>query len=200
MTVTGDLISEATAELRRVLAGTLDADWSVPAGDLEWTCRETGEHIADDLFSYASQVLARPTRGYLPVEARLESRATPETLIRVVAMCGDLLRLAVAATPRDARAWHPNGVSDPEGFAAMGIVEVLVHTHDIAIGLGVEWRPPGGLSAPVLLRLFPDAPSGDPSDVLLWCTGRAALGELPRQTQWRWDSSVRRQPSRKSSR
>jgi len=39
--------------------------------------------------------------------------------------------------------------------------------------------------------LFPDAPAGEPDQVLLWCAGRAPLGELSRRTQWRWDGTVR---------
>jgi hypothetical protein len=105
-------------------------------------------------------------------------------------MCGELLRLAVCAAPATARAWHPHGTSDPDGFAAMGIVETIVHTYDIGRGLGLTWTPPGDLSAAVLARLFPAAPAGDPSAVLLWCTGRTALGDRPRLTEWRWDSTV----------
>jgi hypothetical protein len=65
-----------------------------------------------------------------------------------------------------------------------------VHTYDIARGLGSDWRPPAELCVPVLQRLFPDAPDGDPTDVLLWCTGRAALGDKDRLAQWRWWSEV----------
>ena len=28
----------------------------MPAGDLDWDCRETVEHMADDLFAYAGQL------------------------------------------------------------------------------------------------------------------------------------------------
>lgn len=191
MIVMPDLVTEATSEMRRALGDSLNSDWNVLAADLEWSCRGTGAHVADDLFSYASQVLAQPLDNYLPIEATVDDEATPEELLRSTAMCGELLRLAAASVPRDVRAWHPYGTSDPEGFAAMGIVEVLVHTHDIAGGLGVEWKPPPSLCAPVLLRLFPDAPQGDPSEVLLWSTGRAELGDRPRLASWRWDSSVR---------
>jgi len=192
MTLMPDLVSEATAEMWRALGDSLNSDWNVLAADLEWSCRGTAAHVADDLFSYASQVLAQPLDNYLPIEATVDVEATPEDLLRSVAMCGELLRLAAASAPRDVRAWHPCGTSDPEGFAAMGIVEVLVHTHDIAGGLGVEWEPPRELCAPVLLRLFPNAPQGVPSEVLLWATGRAELGDRPRLADWRWDSSVRR--------
>jgi hypothetical protein len=73
----------------------------------------------------------------------------------------------------------------------MGVVETLVHAYDIAAGLGLDWRPPAELCAPALGRLFPEAPPGDPSAVLLWCAGREVLGGRPRQADWRWDATVR---------
>jgi uncharacterized protein (TIGR03083 family) len=176
--------------MTRGLTPALDRDWGVSAGDLDWSCRDTAAHIADDLFSYASQVIAQPAAGYLPIEVVLDPTATNEDLLRAVSMCGSLLAQAVRAADPDARGWHPYGTSDPGGFAAMGVVETLVHTHDIARGLGLEWTPPAQLCAPVLARLFPRAPQGDPSEVLLYCTGRTGLGDRPRLQTWSWDSSV----------
>lgn len=192
MTVTADLISSSTASMQQALVDAVDRDWRVAAGDLDWSCRDTTVHVADDLFSYASQVVAQPSQGYLPIEATVEAAAAPDSLLQCVVMCGELLSLAVSTAAPNTRAWHPNGTSDPEGFAAMGVTEVLVHTYDVASGLAIAWAPPPELSEPALLRLFPDAPPGDPSAVLLWCTGRAALADRPRQTRWRWDSAVRR--------
>lgn len=42
------------------------------------------------------------------------------------------------------RAFHPFPFrhAGREGFAAMGIAEVLLHTHDIAEGLGIAYEPP----------------------------------------------------------
>jgi hypothetical protein len=191
MSVTAGQIRDATSEMQRALGDAADADWSVAAGDLDWSCWSTGGHIADDLFSYASQVIAQPTRGYLPIEANIEARATPAELLESVVMCGGLLGLAVSSASPAARAYHPCGISDPEGFAAMGVLEVLVHTHDIASGLGILWTAPDELCKGVLDRLFPDAPAGSPAAVLLWCAGRAPLGGEPRRSTWRWDSSVR---------
>ncbi len=185
-----DLITIATAETQRALDPVIDRDWSVRAGDLEWTCRHTAAHIADDLFSYASQVVAQPADSYLPVEAAVDLAATPQQLLSCVTMCGELLRLAVVAAPAASLAWHPDGTSDPDGFAAMGITETLVHTYDIARGLGLAWSPPADVSAAVVARLLPEAPAGDPSEILLWCTGRTALADHPRRTSWRWDSTV----------
>jgi hypothetical protein len=36
-----------------------NADWEAKAGPLEWTCWETVEHIADNLFFYAAQLSPR---------------------------------------------------------------------------------------------------------------------------------------------
>jgi hypothetical protein len=187
-----DLLTPAAAECRRVLEAAADHDWSARAGDLDWSCSHTAGHVADVLFSYAVQVVARPVDSYLPMEVTVEPSATPDRLVRSVVTCAELLRLACRAAPVGLRAWHPAGMADAEGFAAMGVVEVLVHTHDITTGLGLDWAPPSGLSAPVVTRLFPDAPAGDPAQVLLWCCGRVALPDRPRLETWRWDPTVRR--------
>ncbi|GAA4204168.1 hypothetical protein [Actinocatenispora rupis] len=72
----------------------------------------------------------------------------------------------------------------------MGVAETLLHTYDIVQGLGVGWRPPGRLSAAVLTRLFPDAPAGDPTAVLLWSTGRGPLPGRTPVTSWVWHAAV----------
>lgn len=82
--------------------------------------------------------------------------------------------------------------TDPARWLAMGMVDGLVHTWDITSAPGSDWRPPAQLCTPAIARLFPNSPAGDPSDVLLWCTGRIALPGLDRQgPDWRWDSAVR---------
>ncbi len=65
----------------------------------------------------------------------------------------------VCRTAPDVRAHHVFGNSDPEGFAAMGVVEILVHMDDVAAGLGVGWHPPADLCDRALARLFPAAPA-----------------------------------------
>lgn len=185
----------ATEAMGSVLGPLTALDWGVPAGDVQWTCRDTAAHVVDDLFSYASQVIAEPPSSYLPVEAVVDPVASNDDLLKVVSMSGRLLAQTVDAAGPSARSWHPYGVSDPDGFAAMGIVEVLVHTYDICRGLGVAWSPPAELCVPVLRRLFPQAPPGEPATVLLYCCGRTALQDLPRLEPWRWDSTVPGDPT-----
>jgi len=180
------------------------ADWENPAGTLTWTCWETTEHIADSLFYYAAQIGRTPPPEPGPVPftwvAQREGgpggsvfadRASgPAGLLQVLDACGALLTAVVRTTPPTARAHHVFGLGDPEGFAAMGIVEVLVHTHDVAAGLGLPWHPPAALCARVLARLFPDVPlTGDAWSTLLWATGRAELPDRPHRAEWRWHAA-----------
>ncbi len=184
-------LADALADSRRALTPLLGADWSVPAGALEWSCRATAAHIAHDLLAYAGQLAALPDDGYLPLDLVVHPDATPAQALRAVAACGKLLCDAVAAAPSEARAWHW-GPCDPEGFAAMGTAEILLHTWDITRGLGAPWAMPGAACAGVLRRLFPDAPyrEGDPASMLLWCTGRGELPGRPRRASWTWAAAV----------
>jgi len=192
----------AVAALREAPA----AAWNAKAGSLEWDCWETVEHLSDDLFTYATQLAPKtpPLKDWVPFvcESRrhggpvsavhADRAAGPAGLLQVLEASGALLVAMVRTTPSRVRAHHSYGASDPEGFAAMGIVETLVHTHDLAEGLGLAWSPPVDLCSRVLTRLFPNAPRGtDPWPTLLWATGRAELPGHPRLTTWRWDGTPR---------
>jgi hypothetical protein len=191
MPVTPDLIHRVAQETQAALVPFVQADWSVSARGLEWSCRETAEHLANAYFNHAARIVAQPQHGFVPAMLTVEEPAHPEQLLEVIGACAELLHCAAIEADPASRAWHPWGTSDPAGSVAIGAAEGLLHTWDIAGGLGSDWRPPAELCRPVLERLFPDAPDGDPTDTLLWCTGRAALPDRPRLTTWRWDSSVR---------
>ena len=193
------------------LSAAADADWSARAGDLEWDCWETVEHLADDLLCYAAQLGPAPKQRYVPFESRprrsggavnairADPGAGPVGLLEVLAGCGALLAAMVQTSNPTVRAYHPYGLSDPEGFAAMGVLETLVHTYDVAQGLHVPWQPPAAVCARALARLMPEVPlragdtGSDPAAwaAMLWATGRIALPDRPRRAHWRWDNSVR---------
>lgn len=169
------------------LSHGLSKDWDVPAGDLTWSCRATAEHIADDLVAYSGQLTARAQTAYTPFDVVLDADADPAGMVDVIRATGGILSAVVRTAPRDIEVWHPYGMADASAVAAMGIVELLVHTEDICRGLGLTWEPPDAVCARVLSRLFPDAPRGsDGWATLLWATGRAALPDRPRQDAWRW--------------
>jgi Mycothiol maleylpyruvate isomerase N-terminal domain len=176
-------VERAVTEMERVLTPYASRDWQVPAGSLDWTCWSAAAHVAHDLVAYAGQVAAQPVTAYLPFDLVIRPDASPNDVLQVVIASGRLLSRALAAAGPEVRAWHW-GATDPGGFAALGVNETLVHTYDITQGLGVNWLPPEMLCAAVLARLFPDAPDGDPVQVLLWCTGRTELEDRPQVRSW----------------
>ncbi|MFC4584918.1 hypothetical protein [Sphaerisporangium corydalis] len=199
--VTADDLDQAVLLSVDLLREAPAAAWDGKAGSLEWDCWETVEHLSDDLFAYAVQLGPRtpPADGVVPFvwqslrpggpanAVHADRAAGPAGLLQVLESCGALLVSMVRTSPLRARAHHVFGKSDPEGFAAMGVVETLVHTYDLAEGLGLAWTPPADLCARALARLFPDAPdTTDPWTTLLWATGRAELPGRPRLTTWRW--------------
>jgi hypothetical protein len=202
--VTPDDVRDAARWLADGIAGSPDAAFDAQAGPVRWSCWATAEHVVDDLLAYALQVAGLPLLDYLPLAgprgedeiAHVRREAGPAGLAEVIVAGGELLAAQVTVRQPTARAYHPYGLSDPEGFAAMGIVEILVHGRDIIEGLtGTAPALPDRLSARVLARLFPDLPAAAldlPSgDALVWATGRSEGPGLPRRTRWRWDATVR---------
>ena len=188
------------------LTGVLEQDWRVPAGDLEWDCRETVEHMADDLFAYAGQLGPRrpPRDTHVPFAWQrnrpdgpaltifTDEGASNAGLIQVFEASGRFLSSLVTTVPPETRAFHIFGLADPEGFAGMGVVEVLVHMRDVAAGLGIDWAPPEDLCDRVLYRLFPDAPTATARwETLLWATGRGEVAGRARLGEWRWHAAPR---------
>jgi hypothetical protein len=193
MTEIADVRAAASASAD-ALAGYTDLDWQqVPAAGLQWSCWQTALHVVDCLYFYTMQVVHGQPVGYLCTELALDDTASPPGLLAALSAHTGLLHSTARSADPGLRAYHNSGVSDAAGFAAMGVVETLIHTFDVVRGLNPadQWRPPAELAAPVIARLFPHAPSGDPADVLLYCCGRATLDKLPRQALWQWDVTVR---------
>ncbi|SCK23528.1 maleylpyruvate isomerase N-terminal domain-containing protein [Streptomyces sp. WMMB 322] len=200
--VTADDVRDAVRLAAAALREGSGADWSGAAGSLEWDCWTTVEHLCNALFVYATQLTPDnpPLTGNVPFGATPRTPNGPATaisanrdagpagLLRVLESCGALLTATVRTAPPDLRAWHVYGVADAGGFAAMGVVETLVHGYDVAEGLGLAWSPPQDLCRRTLARLFPDVQGLDaqPWQALLWATGRTALPGRPRRTSWRW--------------
>jgi hypothetical protein len=204
--VTADDLERVVHLAVDTLRGTPAAAWHDRAASLEWDRWETVEHLSDDLLCYAAQLGPRtppmdrevpfvwePRRPGGPANAfHADRTAGPDGLLQVLEASGAMLVAMVRTTPSRVRSHHGFGASDPEGFAAMGLVETLVHTRDLTDGLGLDWSPPADVCSRVLARLFPDAPlDRDPWPTLLWATGRAELSGRPRLTTWRWDGTPR---------
>ncbi|MER6712331.1 GNAT family N-acetyltransferase [Streptomyces sp. NPDC000877] len=187
-------MEQAVGECVGLLGTVTERDWEgARAGRLEWSCREAAVHIAEDLVAYAGQLAGREPEAYSPFEISLEEGTDNAGALRVIRAMGALFAATLRTTPREVRAFHPYPFrsANREGFAAMGVAETLLHTHDIAEGLGTTYEPDPALCEFVLTRIFPHVqPGPTPWQTLLWATGR---GELPGRapvTAWRWSNNL----------
>jgi len=187
MTVTPDDLIAAADLCRETLAPAVDADWTAPAADIGQTCRKTIDHVVSCQTFYASHLASRAP-GPLPRLRKHDPDAPVEQVLDLVPAGAAVLAAVARGSGPDVRAFHPAGMADPEGFLAMGCDEIIVHTGDIAAGLGVAFAPPDDLCARIVTRLFPWAPSdADPWPTLRWANGRAPLGDRARlDPDWYW--------------
>ncbi|MEU6890366.1 GNAT family N-acetyltransferase [Streptomyces sp. NPDC046557] len=187
---TADDLSRTVAEAVAALREVADRDWSRPAAEREWSCRDTAVRLAADLTAFAARPAGRVPASWLPLTVDTAPGTPPGALIDLVEASGRLLAATVLAAGAEDRARHPAGAAGADGFAAMGATELLLHTHDIRRDLGAgDWAGSARTSALILDRLFPHAPRSAYADAwgsLLAATGRADLPDLPREREWRW--------------
>ena len=180
-------VQTAAAVCLEALSGLENLDWSVRAGELDWSCRQTLDHIPNTLVFYASH-LAIAATDRLPRTRDGGDRLTVAELLRSVEVTAAILGHVIRDSPLSTRAFHPAGMADPSGFAAMGCDEILIHTADITAGFEIDFQPPEDLCGRVLARLFPWAPADVGHwESLLWANGRVALPGFGRQDEnWYW--------------
>lgn len=190
-----DDLREACVLALQQLRPLADRDWSVRAGDLEWSCRRTLDHMIDTMVLYSGYLATRASDRIQPLRNG-DATASIETLLEHLETSATILTRIAEATPLGARAFHPSGLSDAQGFLAVGCSELLTHTDDILQGLAVAWRPEPGvdLCNAVLSRVFPWAPDAEESpdrwQVVRWACGQTALPTEPRpDANWWWHSA-----------
>lgn len=190
-----DDVSAAGRIVAELLRPAVHEDWNVRAGDLEWSCRRTLDHIIDTMLLYASAVAIRAAGRPQWVPPRTgDPNATIGELLMILESSAAILDLVCTASPLPVRAFHPSGLSDADGFRAMACSEILTHADDIAQGLGLTWTPPEGICDRILQRVFPWAPDtfGCPNrwDAVRWCCGRMALPTRSRLDEhWWWHAA-----------
>jgi uncharacterized protein (TIGR03083 family) len=195
-----DLLT-AAARCRATLEPALERDWEVLAREMEWSCRRTLDHIVDALMLYCGYVGTRATARRTPLRNG-DPAATPSELLNSVEAAAAILAELVRALSVGARVFHPAGMADATGYLAMGCEEILVHTWDIAEGLGVPFAPPEELAAKIVARILPWAPGDVPAwDALRWGVGRIELpgyGRLGPDWYWHpaplaeWDGTIKK--------
>ncbi|MGH8916953.1 MAG: hypothetical protein ACRD0H_01180 [Actinomycetes bacterium] len=183
-----DVITAAIALAALGAVGDANPRWSCRAVPTTWTAARTVAHIADALLYYAGQV-ARRADHRLPVLR--DGRAAPpsEQLDNAVTAAYVLAGLLGDLGP--ARAWHPSGLADASGWAGMAVTELLVHGHDVAGALEIEFPLPEQLCHRTLIRVFPwvSLESGTPDVALLTVTGRAKMHGISSDSEWWWQSA-----------
>lgn len=163
--------------------------WDRRLPGLRGTARHLLSHMASTPLWYALDLSAdgEDLDGVtMEVDPKGEVAALRRTMVASVGM---LARVLTAASP-SARGFHPWGLADPEGFAAMACDELLVHTDDVVRATDHVFEPPEHLAKGVLHRLFPWAPDNDaPWLTLLWANGRTPLGHRGQLDGWRWHAA-----------
>ncbi|WP_063761294.1 GNAT family N-acetyltransferase [Streptomyces sp. NRRL B-1347] len=195
----GDEIDEAVAHACGALraVATQEYDWTRPAGGLEWSCLATAEHVVSDFTAYAAQLTGRTKDSYVPLDVRLEEGTGPAAAVHAIEASGGLLAAVVRTTPKGVRGFHPfpYGSADARGFAAMGIVELLLHAYDVLSAFEVAYEPPERLCEALLAWQFPHVPPARDGasqwETLLWATGRGTLPGRSRLERWRWHNQIR---------
>lgn len=200
-----DDVLSAVAASQHVLGGALHRDWGALAGTLEWTCRRTLDHLVDGTVFYSGQVANEASKRLPPIRMG-NADASVEDLLTTLGTVAHILAATLSSAREEGRFFHPAGMADRSGYAAMSCVEVLVHTSDITSGLGIEFAPPQGLCTRVMRRLFPWVENVGPDAfaTLLWTTGRISIeGQNDVAADWywqcaplsEWDGSVKRRPT-----
>lgn len=169
------------------------------AGGLEWDVEQTITHVAGALVKYSVYLASRSTR-FLALRIDRWPDATQPELLDVLAGAGAALANVAHAAPSDVRGFHAAGMLDAEGFVALGCLELLVHGHDAATGLGLPYRPRNELCERLLARLFPwvDLNRRPAWPALLRATGRDVDAGAGGDDTWvaqlapldEWDGSV----------
>jgi len=178
--VTPDHLLGAAALSAAALRPHVGADWSVRAGDLDWDVEMTVVHFIGAMAKETLYLASRSTR-FIAIGTMRFRDATPAELVASIEPAANALANTARATPVGTLAYHGTGMTDAEGYLAMGSSEVLVHTWDACQGLGVEFAGSDEIATAVLGRTFPWVTVEEtPWRTLLWAFGRVGLAGRPR--------------------
>ena len=195
------------------LRATTDRDWTVRAGSLDWDVTFTLGHTAHGVTKWAMYLPAGATK-WSPLVVSSNPTATNDQLLDGLDISARGLAFVAAHVDAGTVAFHQWAMGDTSSFLARAANEVLIHSWDVAQGLGTDFAPAPVLCTPILRRSFPWADeTADPWVTLLTANGRtgsepwipfeAPLAEWdghvpvprPPATAWQLDQSGRWTPA-----
>jgi hypothetical protein len=191
----GSWVTKVADELEEVLQPTINLDWEIKTPDLDWTQSQTAIHTMRACLEYSYQVVGKRLDSYQPVLFEKKEKATPGEYLPMITTAARVLEKVVKDSDPSDRAFHSYGISDPVGFAAMGVIEVSVHTYDLAKGFGINFLPNEQAAEFAINRVFsgtieyPEYKSH--GELLLWLAGRTELSGVTRRTGWKWNGVPR---------
>lgn len=147
-----DDLVELSQLVCRSWASATHHDWSAQAGTVEWSCTATADHAVDCVYSPAFFLASRRTDAYPFVGSDLTmgDDATPERLVESLQIATRMLIGVVRDAPHDVRAIifkRPEPMLGvPADFLPRAAAELILHAHDVCVGLGVEFEPSPGLA------------------------------------------------------
>jgi hypothetical protein len=170
--LTPDDVVTAAMTAEAALRPVVSSDWSARAGPLEWSVEQTITHMIGAPAKYILY-LASQSENFIALSVGRWPDATDEEIIDSIVPVAEGLAAVAAVTPPGVRAYHATGPSSAIDYIGRACVELLVHTDDALVGLGVAFEPPEDLCQRVLLQQFPDvAAPGNPWHGLLAASGR----------------------------
>src|SRR5579872_7325754 len=139
---------ELSAQVGAAWSDAATRDWQRPAGTLEWSCLQTADHAVDCVYAPAFFLASRRLDRYPDAGDNLMfgERATPERIIESLALAARILAAVVNDASADVEAIMFQGptpvVGEPRDFPARGALELVLHAHDVCVGLDVPFEPP----------------------------------------------------------
>lgn len=123
-----------------------DLDWSAQAGTVEWTCLRTADHAVDCVWAPVFFLASRRQDRFSGIgDMALGDGANPERLVDSLVMATRVLSAVVRDTPAEIRSVifrRPELLlGAPPDYAPRGAMELILHAHDVCLGLGIEFEP-----------------------------------------------------------
>ena len=148
---TRDDLFELCDTVAAAWSSAASGDWSVRAGTVEWSCLRTADHAVDCVYAPAFFLASRRLDRYpeTGADVTMGEAATPHLLLESLSIAARMLSGVVAdAAPEDHaiifRRPEPI-IGTPPDFLPRGALELILHAHDVCLGLGVPFEPSAGL-------------------------------------------------------